>query len=226
MSHFHDEFETDRIRVARYMIGAFAVNTYILMSKATKGAVVVDPGGDVEEVCAAIREMGAVPKALLFTHLHIDHVSGAMGMKKAFPEAKVTYHELDQIVADHLEMQSQMFGVPLVEMPACERNLRVEPEFMVDDLQIVSMLTPGHTPGSVIFYLPLEQLAFTGDLLFKGSVGRTDFEGGSGTDLRKSLDLVTTTLPDATKLLPGHGKYTTMGAEKVSNFYLKIKQYR
>ncbi len=226
MSHFHDEFETDRLKVARYSIGAFAVNTYIVMSKATRDAVVVDPGGDVDEVCAAVEAMGAKPRRLLFTHCHIDHVSGAMGMKKAYPEALVTYHELDQLVVDNLLSQSKMFGVPGVEMPPCDKNLRVEPEFMVGDMQFVSILTPGHTPGSVVYYLPIDQLCFTGDLLFKGSVGRTDFEGGSGLDLRASLDHMLQVLPDDTKILPGHGKFTQMDFEKANNFYLKIQRFR
>ncbi len=225
MSHFHDSFETDRIQVVRYAIGAFAVNTYILMSKKTHAAIVVDPGGDVEEVSAAIRKMGAVPKAFLFTHLHIDHVTGAAGMKRAFPEAKITYHELDQVVADGLEKQSMMFGVPTATMPACEHNLRVEAEFMIEDLSIVSILTPGHTPGGVVYYLPFEKLAFTGDTLFQGSVGRTDFEGGSVIELRKSLKHLIEVLPNDTKLLPGHGKFTTMSAEKAENYYLRMDRF-
>jgi glyoxylase-like metal-dependent hydrolase (beta-lactamase superfamily II) len=226
MSHYSDEFETEALKVRRYAIGAFAVNTYILMHKESHDAVIVDPGGDVDEVVDGVKSMGAIPKRLLFTHCHIDHVAGAMGMKKAFPEAAVTYHELEQIVADNLLAQSSMFGVPEVEMPKCDVNLKNEMEFMVGRLQFVTFLTPGHTPGSVVFYMPIDKLAFTGDLLFRGSVGRTDFEGGSGTELVKSLKAVTKDIPDEVKLLPGHGKFTTMGVEKASNFYLRIDRYR
>lgn len=226
MSHYSDAFETESLEIRRFAIGAFAVNTYIVMHKSSHDAVIIDPGGDSAEVADAVRNMGAVPRRLLFTHCHIDHVAGASAMKKAFPEALVTYHELDQIVADSLGMQSRMFGVPEVEMPGCDRNLRVEMEFMAGSLQFVTFLTPGHTPGSVVYYMPLEKLAWTGDLLFKGSVGRTDFEGGSGTDLVKSLQEMMRILPDDTRLLPGHGKYTTMGQEKANNFYLRIDRYR
>ena len=226
MSHYSDEFETESLRVRRFAIGAFAVNTYIVMNKESHDAVIIDPGGDDAEVIEAVKSMGAVPKRILFTHCHIDHVTGAMAMKKAFPDADVAYHELEQIVVDSLQGQSKMFGVPEVAMPKCDKNLRVEMEFMAGMLQFVTLLTPGHTPGSVVFYMPLDKLAFTGDLLFKGSVGRTDFEGGSGKDLVQSLQEVVRVIPDDVKLLPGHGKFTTMGYEKANNFYLRIDRYR
>ena len=111
-------------------------------------------------------------------------------------------------------------------MPAKEIDLQDTPEFSVGMLQLRSLLTPGHTPGSVCFYIPEHKLMFTGDLLFKGSVGRTDFEGGSGADLRKSLDLILQIIPDDVQILPGHGKYTQMGVERANNFYLRVDRWR
>ncbi|MCL2326252.1 MAG: MBL fold metallo-hydrolase [Proteobacteria bacterium] len=226
MSHYHDAFETEGARVLRYCIGAFGVNTFILICRATKRAAVIDPGGDVGEIVEAIRAEGAVPEFMLFTHAHIDHMYGAKGIKKAFPDIKVAYHALEQQVVDAIPDQCRMFGVPCSEMPPCDVDLAQTPDFGVGQLQVYSLLTPGHTPGGVVFYLPLEKLVFTGDLLFKGSVGRTDFEGGSGTELRRSLDLMISHIPDEVTLLPGHGKYTTMGEEKKSNFYLRVDRWR
>ncbi len=111
-------------------------------------------------------------------------------------------------------------------MPKCDKNLRLEMEFGVGILQFAAILTPGHTPGSVVYYMPHDKIAFTGDLLFKGSVGRTDFEGGSGVALVQSLQEIIRVIPDDVKLLPGHGKFTTMGYEKMNNFYLRIDRYR
>lgn len=119
-----------------------------------------------------------------------------------------------------------MFGVPTATMPPLEVDLEKFPEFSLGNLQIRALETPGHTPGGVCFYLAENAVCFTGDTLFKGSVGRTDFEGGNGIDLRKSLDKLIDILPDNVKILPGHGKFSTMKDEKMGNFYLRIDRFR
>ncbi|MBQ1925612.1 MAG: MBL fold metallo-hydrolase [Proteobacteria bacterium] len=224
--HFKDDFETQNIRVVRHCINSFGVNTYFLISKHTRDAAVIDPGGVAETLLAALKDEGAKVRRILFTHAHIDHIYAADELKKALPEALVTYHIKEQPVIESLPDMCRMFGVACRAMPSMDRDLDKEPEFSVGDLQIRSILTPGHTPGGVCYYIPEEKLCFTGDTLFKGSVGRTDFEGGSGFDLRQSVLRLIDVLPDDVQILPGHGKYTTMGNEKENNFYLKVDKWR
>ncbi len=226
MLHYNDEFETPNVKVMRYCMNSFGVNTYLLISKKTKIAAVIDPGGEVPTLIDALKSEGAKVSHILITHAHIDHVYGAEGIKQAFPEARITYHSKDQIVADSLSDMARMFGVPSCTMPAQEIDLAKDPEFSVGDIQLRSLLTPGHTPGGVCFYIPEEKLLFSGDTLFKNSVGRTDFEGGSGEELMQSLKLLQEVIPDDVQVLPGHGKYTTMGIEKKTNFYFHVDRWR
>ena len=224
--HYKDQFETDHLKVIRHCIGPLAVNTFILICKQTKEAAVIDPGGESEVIAQVLKEEGVKTTHMLFTHAHIDHIYGAESLKALIPGAKVTYHPLEADVVASIPSMCRMFGMELRSMPAKEIDLKDTPEFSVGMLQLRSLLTPGHTPGSVCFYIPEHQLIFTGDLLFKGSVGRTDFEGGSGSDLRKSLDMILQILPDDVQILPGHGKYSQMGNERANNFYLKVDRWR
>lgn len=226
MLHFKDEFETQNTKIIRHNIGSFGVNTYLFICKKTHHAAIIDPGGEVPELLNSINSEHATVDYMLFTHTHIDHMTGADELKKALPEAIVTYHALEKAVVDSIPSMCSMFGVPVRSMPALEKNLAEIPEFQIGSIQLRSFLTPGHTPGSVCFYIPEEKIAFTGDTLFRGSVGRTDFEGGSGADLRKSLDLILKALPDDVQILPGHGKYSNMADEKLNNFYLKVDRWR
>lgn len=226
MLHYQDSFETEHSKILRFCIGPLAVNTYIIICKETKDAAVIDPGGEVPLLMEHIKKEGIKVTHLLLTHAHIDHMYGADELKTAIPGAKVTYHSLDDEVVAAIPGMCQMFGMELRKMPPQEIDLAKEPEFSTGRMQIRSILTPGHTPGSVCYYIPEQKLAFTGDLLFKNSVGRTDFEGGSGFELRKSLDHILEIFPDDVQILPGHGKYTTMGAERIHNFYLKVDRWR
>lgn len=226
MLHFKDAFESENYKVLRHCIGSFGVNTFTLICKKTKEAAIIDPGGQAETLVADIQTEGAKVTHLLFTHTHIDHIYGAEALKKALPEAKIVYHGKDQIVVDNIASMCRMFGVPVCTMPAQDIDLEKIPEFNVGALQLRSILTPGHTPGSVCFYIAEEKMMFSGDTLFKGNVGRTDFEGGSGFDLRKSLDLLVSIIPDDVKIYPGHGKYTQMDAEKANNFYMRVDRWR
>ena len=226
MLHYRDSFETDHSKILRFCIGPLAVNTYIVICKHTLEAAVIDPGGEVPALINAIQAENAKVSHILLTHAHIDHMYGAEELKDALPNAKVTYHSLDDEVVAAIPSMCQMFGMELRHMPAQEIDLAKVPEFAVGRMQLRSILTPGHTPGSVCYYIPEHKIAFTGDLLFKNSVGRTDFEGGSGFDLRKSLDRILEIFPDDVQILPGHGKYTTMGSERINNFYLKVERWR
>ncbi len=226
MLHFKDEFETDDYKIIRHCIGSFGVNAYILICKKTLAAAVIDPGGEAETLADCIKTHGANVEYMLFTHAHIDHIFGAQALKNMLPGAKVAYHPADDIVVEHIPDMCRMFGVPTAPMPKREFDISQSPEFSVGALQLRVIETPGHTPGGVCYYIAEHNLCFTGDTLFKGSVGRTDFEGGNGIDLRRSLDALLSILPDNARILPGHGKYSVMGDERANNFYLRIDKYR
>lgn len=226
MLHFKDEFETPDLKIIRHCIGSFAVNTYLLICKKTHAAAIIDPGGEKDAILQCIEENSAKIDYLLFTHTHIDHIVAADALKKALPQARIAYHAKEQAVVENIPDMCRMFGVPTATMPPLEVDLEKFPEFSLGNLQIRALETPGHTPGGVCFYLAENAICFTGDTLFKGSVGRTDFEGGNGSDLRKSLDKLIDILPDNVKILPGHGKFSTMKDEKLGNFYLRIDRFR
>lgn len=226
MLHLKDMFESDRYIVHRLCIGAFAVNSYILICKESREACVIDPGGETDAFKAIIEAEKATLRYILATHAHIDHVMGVADIKKAYPKAKFAYHADEQIVVDHLDQQSEMFDFPKTDMPPLEHDLKAEPKIVVGQLQIQTISTPGHTPGGVSFYLTLDKLLFTGDLLFKGSVGRTDFEGGNGSLLKTSLIKIIKEIPQDVKILAGHGKHSNVGHEIKTNLYLRIEQWR
>ena len=226
MLHYKDEFETQNAKIIRFNIGSFGVNTYIVICKRTLEAAVIDPGGENPAILERIKREGVRVTHLLFTHAHVDHMFGAQELKDAIPEAKVTYHAKERPVVEFIPKMCAMFGVPERPMPAQEMDLEQTPEFSVGCLQVRSLLTPGHTPGGVCYLIAEEKIAFTGDTLFKGSVGRTDFEGGSGIELRKSLDRIVEIFPDDVQILPGHGKYSNMAQEKATNFYFRVDYWR
>lgn len=226
MLHYQDEFSTESLSVNRLCIGGFGVNTYVLVCKATGEGAVIDPGGEVPAILDVVKRIPAHISHMIFTHAHIDHIYGAEPLKASLPDAKVAFHPNEDIVVENIPEMCRMFNVPQGKMPPRDIDLSAQPEFSIGRLQIRTIATPGHTPGGVCFYLPEHKMCFTGDTLFKGSVGRTDFEGGNGLDLRRSLDTLLEILPDDTQLLPGHGKYTTMGSEKRTNMYLRIDKFR
>ena len=155
--HFKDDFETQNIRVVRHCINSFGVNTYFLISKHTRDTAVIDPGGVADVLLAALKEEHANVRRILFTHTHIDHIYAADELKKALPEALVTYHIKDQPVIESLPDMCRMFGVPCRTMPSMDCDLEKEPEFSVGDLQIRSILTPGHTPGAMSWFFEIRE---------------------------------------------------------------------
>ena len=226
MLHYKDEFETEDYKIVRYCIGEFGVNTYVIICKKTRKAAVVDPGGEAQAIAECIRDHSDDLDYMLLTHAHIDHVAGAKALADIVAVRNIAYHADEDIVVEHIPYMCKMFGVPIAPVPKRTTDLAQSPEFSLGALQIRTIHTPGHTPGGVCFYIAEHDICFTGDTLFKGSVGRTDFEGGDGRALRKSLDSLIAILGDDVKILPGHGKYSTMGNEKQNNFYLKIDRYR
>ena len=190
-------------------VGLYEVNCTLAIVGAD--AWVVDPGADEEAIVKAAEAEGAKIAGVLLTHAHFDHIGAIPGIKARFPDAPVYVHPSDEV----------MFGHPFNRLPP-EYPSFPKPAGVVDarKFPLAEVIeTPGHTPGGVCYYFKEDGILLSGDTLFAGSVGRTDFPGGSMTTLVESLKKLKA-LPDSTKVIPGHGPSTTIGEEKGSNPYL------
>ncbi len=190
-------------------VGGYAVNCTIL-SQGSK-AWIVDPGSEGERIIALLARHSLVPEAILLTHAHFDHITGTAALQKEFPNLPVYVGAADTTMFAH--PLNQMPGeYPSIGMPAHIRDAA--------ELDLCEVIrTPGHTPGGVCYHFPTDKLLLSGDTLFAGSVGRTDFPGGSMPALMDSLRRLME-LPDDTLVIPGHGSFTTIGEERRSNPYI------
>ena len=200
----------------------FAENSYILWHHGRTDAVVIDAGFEPEPILAFLAERGLSLAAIINTHGHVDHIAGNADMKRAFPDAPILVGERDAILlVDSVVNMSAAFGMPVTSPPA-DRLLHEGDRLDFAGLDMDVFDVPGHSPGHVV-YLIRETKPFTiigGDVLFRGSVGRTDFPGGSMSVLKSNIERVLWPLPDDTVVYPGHGPVTTIGHEKRTNPYV------
>lgn len=207
------------LSVLAWELGPFAERTVVLADPASRVALVVDPGFAAGEVVAAIRREGLVPTAIVLTHAHLDHAAGAGVLKQAFPGASLLLHPDDLPLLEGLGEQARVFGLPEPEPVRPDALLADGQVLAVGEFELEVRHCPGHSPGHVVLlWHDLERpLAVVGDVLFANGVGRTDLWGGSWEDLERSIRTVLYTLPDHTRVVPGHGPETTIGEEKASN---------
>lgn len=195
-------------------------NTYILYNEETMEGLVVDPSFSPEQYIKAIEEKKIHLTSIFLTHAHVDHMAGMNELRKAFPEARMYMDKRDRpFLRDPERNLSYMFPMPtLVDDADVWVKDGDEIETSGYTFQVID--TSGHTPGGISFYLKKEGIVFTGDSLFQGSIGRTDFPGGSMKELTGSIRKNLFTLPDSTVVLSGHGEQTTIGQEKRTNPFL------
>ena len=192
-------------------VGSFEVNCSILSEDGK--AWIVDPGQDAGLILDTLRKKGLEPAGILLTHGHFDHIGAIPELQEAFPGLPVYVHENDVKVLTH-PMNSCSPFYSAIPMP---KNIRRYSDLTdMPNLEVIE--TPGHTPGGVCLYL--KPLLLSGDTLFAGSVGRTDFPGGDMSALMASLKKLSA-LPDDTLVIPGHGPHTTIGAEKAGNPFMQ-----
>ena len=202
-------------------VGAFGCNCFILGCKQTKEAIVVDPGDQPELILAKVEEAGLTVTAIIATHAHLDHVGGMHGLNAA-TDAPTCLHKDDMFLHDNLAMQAQLFGLPTPPAGPITRHVD-EGDVLTWGTHSMHVLhTPGHTPGSLCFYMEDQDILFAGDTLFKRSVGRTDLWGGDAAKMLTGIREKLMPLPEATHVFPGHGPATTIGAEKAENPFIKI----
>lgn len=195
-------------------------NTYILYNEATMEGLVVDPSFSPEQYIKAIEEKKIHLTSIFLTHAHVDHMAGMNELRKAFPEARMYMDKRDRpFLRDPDRNLSYMFPTPtLVDDADVWVKDGDEIETSGYTFQVID--TSGHTPGGISFYLKKEGIVFTGDSLFQGSIGRTDFPGGSMKELTGSIRKNLFALLDSTVVLSGHGEQTTIGQEKRTNPFL------
>ncbi|WP_157253315.1 MBL fold metallo-hydrolase [Nonomuraea typhae] len=212
--------------IAGFPAGAFQTNCYVVAPAAGEECVIVDPGQEAADgVEELLREHRLKPAAVLLTHGHLDHVWSVAPVCGArdipawiHPEDR---HLLSDPAAGWSGTSAQLFGGITLSEPDDVRELADGAVLKLAGLELVVDHTPGHTRGSVSFRLPEDEIMFSGDLLFAGSIGRSDLPGGDYPTLLRSLAAKCLPLPDETIVLPGHGPQTTIGRERATNPYLK-----
>jgi glyoxylase-like metal-dependent hydrolase (beta-lactamase superfamily II) len=201
----------------RLVVGPLQVNCFILADDKTREAVVIDPGDDASDILKIIGEKGLKVRYIVNTHAHFDHVGANTAIKEA-TGAELLLHEADAPVLATVSHQSRSFGMNPVSSPAADRLLKHGDIIAAGEVSLKVLHTPGHTPGGISL---LEQgMVFTGDALFAGSIGRTDFPGGDLMTLLRSIKTHLMTLPDDTKVFSGHGPASTIGEERRENPFL------
>jgi hydroxyacylglutathione hydrolase len=203
-----------------FPVGPLRCNCTILGDEVTHEAMVVDPGDNIPEILSRLQKHGLTLRQIVITHAHIDHVGGAALLRKV-TGAPVFLNQQDLGLLGMMEMQAGWFGVATPEVAT--------PDASADDGLVIGLAalpaevlhTPGHTQGSICLLFPGQHLLLAGDTLFAGSIGRTDLPGGDGRQILRSLRDRLLVLPDATRVLPGHGPETTIGEERLSNPFLQ-----
>lgn len=209
---------SDPLQIHTVVSMPFDENTYIVWRPGRTDALVIDPGLQPELILAFLDEQGLRPAAILNTHGHADHIGGNAALKAAYPEALLIAgkHEA-HLLTDANANLSAPFGMPIVSPPA-ERLLAEGDVLDLAGIALEVREIPGHSPGHVVFvHRAAPSVVFGGDVLFRGSVGRSDFPGGSAELLFDGIRKKLFTLPDDTVVYPGHGPVTTTGYEKRTN---------
>ncbi|HIZ21540.1 MAG TPA: MBL fold metallo-hydrolase [Candidatus Blautia faecigallinarum] len=204
-----------KLELQKCVLGMVFTNCYFLKNKETGELLIIDPADAPEKIFQKVEEMQGRPVGILLTHGHYDHILAAEAVKEQY-----------QIKIYACAQEQEMLREPSMNMSGYGgKSTSIKPDVLLHDLEVftaagfsIQMLhTPGHTPGSCCYYLKEEGVLFSGDTLFYGSVGRTDFEGGSTADIVRSLHKLVDNLPEETEVFPGHDASTTIGYEKRYN---------
>lgn len=208
------------INVELLPVTAFQQNCSLLWDE-DKNAAIIDPGGDAEKIIQRADELGLNVQAILLTHGHLDHVGAAQKLKAHYNAPVLGSAQGDDFWFENLPMQAQQFRLPTVETFTPDRWLDTDGEILeIGALRLEVLHLPGHTPGHIGFIDRQHKVAFTGDVLFQGSIGRTDFPQGDHATLLKSIREKLYPLGDEMIIIAGHGQPTTIGKEKMHNPFL------
>jgi hydroxyacylglutathione hydrolase len=197
-------------------VGLLEVNCYILGDEETKEAVVIDPGGNEDDILEALEAQGLQLKTIIDTHGHFDHVDANQPLKEK-TGAAIAIHELDAPMLAKPSAEAMFFTGNRLRLSTADILLKEGDIISFGNYKLKVLHTPGHTPGGISLVLEGAPLVYVGDLLFQGSIGRTDFPGGSFEDLINAVKTKIFTLGDNYTVYPGHGPVTTVGQERKYN---------
>ena len=206
--------------IQTFTLGAVLTNSYLVGDTETGEAVVIDPAGEGHTIVSAAQERDWRITSIWLTHAHFDHIAGAAEVTDlSSPPPPVALHPADYNLW-RLQGGAMLFGMRIDPGPEPTIELKPGMRLHIGSFSLEVRHAPGHTPGHVVFYCPTQRVAFCGDVIFQGSIGRTDLPGGSYATLMHSIRTQILTLPDETRLLCGHGPETTVAAEKAHNPFL------
>lgn len=201
--------------IKNIVVGPLQVNCFIIADEASKKAILIDPGDEPDRIMDIIKRNNLSVEHIVCTHGHFDHV-GAVSELKQETGAKVLIHKEEFEIYNGARDMAAFWGYDLDPLPEPDKLLKDGEDIEIGSLRFKVLHTPGHSPGGICLYG--EGIVITGDTLFAGSVGRTDFYGGDANKLKESFKRLMS-LPEATKVLPGHGPETTVGREKKENMF-------
>jgi len=207
--------------IETFPVGLLQCNCTILGDEKTGEAIVIDPGDDAERILQVLKQHGLKPKQIVCTHTHIDHVGGIDDLQKK-SGVPAAIHKADLTLFEHLDVQAQFIGLPAPNAGVIDSFVQDGDAVACQGVEMGVLHTPGHTPGSTTFHLKSDRnILFTGDTLFRQSIGRTDLWGGSYEEIIRSIQRKLMTFDDETLVISGHGPSTTIGAERRNNPFLK-----
>jgi hydroxyacylglutathione hydrolase len=202
-----------------FTVGPVAENTYVFRREGSDRGLIVDPGDEADKLLAAIDQLGVGLDGILLTHTHFDHVGAVAPVARA-TGAEVWVPEIERFVLADINSFVPWPGFGPFESYEAEHTLKGGEKLELAGYEIDVLFTPGHSPGHVTFSIPDEKAIFSGDVLFEGSVGRTDLPGGDWGTLLASIRTLVETLPPETAVYPGHMGVTSLGVERAGNPFL------
>jgi glyoxylase-like metal-dependent hydrolase (beta-lactamase superfamily II) len=208
-------------QIDTYTIGQYGVNNYVIHNPETRHAVLIDAGDEIEEIAHFISSKAYKLSHLINTHTHLDHIAGNALIKKKFGSAIVVHEFEAPALLDPKKNLSVFMGMEIISPPA-DRTVRDQDVIKIEELEFKVFHCPGHSIGGIAILL--DTFLFCGDILFKGSIGRTDFPDGDQDLLVKNIKEKLFNLPDDTIVFPGHGPATTIGEEKRHNPFLREQE--
>ena len=201
-------------------VGVLQCNCSIFGDEATRKAIVIDPGDEIQRILDVLARHQLTVTAIVFTHAHIDHIGGAQKLKLA-TGAPVYMNLQDSELQAMLDVQAGWLGMRTPEAVEIDVPVKDGDKLLVGATEVHVLHTPGHTQGSICLWMPTERKLVAGDTLFRDSIGRTDLPGGNGRQILRSIHDKLLPLPDETVVIPGHGENTTIGREKQFNYFLQ-----
>ncbi|UCF04049.1 MAG: MBL fold metallo-hydrolase [bacterium] len=202
------------------VVGPVAANCYIIGDEESREGAIIDPGDNAGKILEVVKETGLEIRFIIATHGHFDHNAGVTELKRKL-DADFLLHRDDLMLVQRSKRSAMNWGIVIEQVPDPDGYIDDGDILKVGQLELKIVHTPGHSPGGISIYIEKENVLFSGDTLFQGSIGRTDFEGGSMAALAGSIRERLYTLPDSTVVYTGHGPVTTIEDEKRHNMFVR-----